>query len=234
MEGAPHILSRQGRLLVADALLLTTTAAGATLAVVTLVAGTVGDPGWYSPVSAGLVLAAVLLCPLVVWRLHGRRTSGRCLAGAALGILGGGVALGSALFAVAAAAFAVSWLSRGAVSEGAAAFVLVAAMLCALIARLVAGAVRDLRRHRRHVGLDIERLTALGVVIATSVGALGWAQAHAGEEPGELLAFGLAAGVVGGCAALGAHVLDPCGSGSGTAPQAPAAGEDPHATHGTP
>ncbi|HET6968624.1 MAG TPA: hypothetical protein VFI44_10115 [Ornithinibacter sp.] len=216
-----RILSPERRALVADALLLTTAVAGSVLALVTLLSEAVGDAGWYSAVSNGLLLAAVLLCPLAVWRLRGRRSGLRTVAGAATGFVVGGVVLMLLLMVVAAIAFVVSFLSGGAVSEGMVAFVVIGAALSALIAWLVTDAVRDLSRPHRHVGLDVARLVALAMVLVTTAGALWWAWAHPGEEPAELLAFGLAAGVVGGCTALGADLVEPDAAPRPVAPRAP-------------
>lgn len=203
-----RILSPERRALVADALLLTTAVAGSVLALVTLVSEVVGDAGWYSPVSSGLMLAAVLVCPFVVWRLHRHRAGLRSMAGAAMGFVLGGMVLWLLLMVVAAVAFVVSEVSGGALTQGVVAFVVIGAGFSALLAWLVADAVRDLSRSHRHVGLDLARLAALALVVVTAVGALWWAWAHPGEEPAELLAFGLAAGVIGACTVLGADLME--------------------------
>lgn len=217
----PRILSPERRTLVADALLLTTAVAGSVLALVTLLSEVVGDAGWYSPVSSALLFAAVLVCPFVVWRLHRHRAGLRSLAGAAMGFVLGGMVLWLLLMVVAAAAFVGSEVSGGALSQGVVAFVVIGAVLSALVAWLVTDAVRDLSRSRRHVGLDVARLAALALVVVTAVGALWWAWAHPGEEPAELLAFGLAAGVVGACTALGADLMEPDAVARPVAPRTP-------------
>lgn len=221
MPARTSLLPPGRRALVGDALLLTTAVAGSSLALVTLLSEVVDDSDWYSPVSSVLLLAAVLGCPFVVWRLYRHRPGLRSLGGAAVGFLAGGIVLWLVMMAVAASAFVVSWLSRRAVSEGAVALVLVAAALVALVAWLVADAWHDLSRAHRHVGLDLERLGALAVVVLTAVGALWWAWVHPGEEPAELLAFGLAAGVIGASTAFGADLLGSDAASHPTAPHAP-------------
>lgn len=222
MAASNRVLPPERRALVSDALLLTTAVAGSGLALVTLLSEVLGDTGWYSPVSSALEVAAVLVCPLVVWRLYRHRATLRSVGGAAVGFLGGGIVLWLLLMVVAASAFVGSWLTGQALSEGVVAFVVIAASLCALAAWLVVDGVRDLTRAHRHVGLDLERVVAVAVIVLTTAGALWWAWANPGEEPAELLAFALAAGVIGASVAFGADLLGSDVAPVGTAPQAPA------------
>ena len=71
MSAPTRLLPPERRALVADALVLTTAVAAAVLGLITLVEGEVGDSGWYSWVSSLAMLGVVLVCPYVVWRLHG-------------------------------------------------------------------------------------------------------------------------------------------------------------------
>ena len=84
--------------------------------------------------------------------------------------------------------------------------VVVAAVLLAVLAALDTDAVRDLARGRRHLGADVARIGATGIGLITAAGAVWYGVANPGQEPAELLAFGLAAGVVGAVVALGADV----------------------------
>lgn len=217
MSWLTRLLPPGRRALAADALLLTTATAAALLGLLTLVEEQVGDSGWYSWTSSLLILAVVLVCPWVAWRLHGGRTSGSSILGAAIGFLGGGFVLWVLLLLVGVVSLAVSWLSGDRVSEGLAAFVVVAAVLLAVLAALDTDAARDLARGRRHLGADVARIGATVVGVVTAAGAIWYAVANPGQQPAELLAFGLAAGVVGAVVALGADVA------STNAPAAPPA-----------
>ena len=212
MSTMARLLPPERRALVADALLLTTATGAGVLGLVTLAEEELGDSGWYPPVSTALMLGVVLICPLVVWRLQGRRSSRMSTLGAAAGILAGGAVLWILLMAVALVSLAVSAVSGGAVSEGLAAFLVVAALLAALLVALDVDAVRDLARGHAHVGTDLARLVATTFAVATAAGALWYAAANPGQEPAELLAFGLAGGVIGAVVALGADLM------SGTRP----------------
>jgi hypothetical protein len=125
---------------------------------------------------------------------------------------------------VATVGLATSWATGGTVSEGVASLVLVAALLAALVLALDVDAVRDLARARIHVGIDVARLVATVLVVGTAAGALWYALANPGEAPAELLAFGLAAGVVGASVVLGADLAVGASSESASPrPAAPAA-----------
>ncbi len=204
MSALTRLLPAERRTLAADALLLTTAAAAAVLGLITLVEEEVGDSGWYSWVSSLAMLGVVLVCPYVVWRLHGRRDTRSSTVGASVGLLVGGGVLWVLLMAVALFVLAVSWAAG--VSEGLVALVLVGGLLTALVVGLDVDALRDLAGEHRHVGTDVARLAATVAALATAAGALWYASVNVGQEPAVLLAFGLAAGVVGAVAALGADV----------------------------
>jgi hypothetical protein len=93
------------------------------------------------------------------------------------------------------------------VSQGLVALVVTTAAVVLLVAWLDTDAVRDLARARHHVGLDVERLLATGVALATAAGALWWASSRLGEEPAELLEFSLVFGVAAATVALGADLF---------------------------
>lgn len=206
MSTMTRFLPRERRTLVADALLFAAAFGGAALALVTLVAELVSDTGWYEPASIALMVAAVLLCPLAAWRLHGRRTSGSTALGATIGVLLGGLAVLTASWVVALIAVGVNWVTGDAVSMGMVALVVSVVAVVALLAWLDTDAVRDLVREHRHVGLDVGRLAATAVALVTVGGTLWWAALHPGEAPGELLAFSLVFGVAAAAVALGADL----------------------------
>lgn len=218
MSAVSRFLPPERRTLVADALLLTTATSGAVLGLTTLLEEAVGDTGWYPWVSSLALVGVVLVCPYVVWRLHGHRGTTSSALGAGAGLLGGGGLLWGGVMAVGVVSLAASWVSGGRVSQGAAALVLLVVLLAALLVALDVDAVRDLVRSRVHVGTDAARLLATLLATGTAAGAVWYALANPGQEPAELLAFGLAAGVVGAAVVLGA---DLAGS-LGTAPAAPA------------
>ena len=118
----------------------------------------------------------------------------------AIASLVGGMALG------------VSWLSGDAVSIGMAALVVAAVLVVALLAWLDTVAVRDLTRERRHVGLDLGRLTATAVALVITGGTVWWAAVHPGEAPGELLEFSLVFGIAAATVALGADLVSRWGN----------------------
>jgi hypothetical protein len=220
MSALTRLLPPERRALVADALVLTTATAAALLGLLTLVAEQAGDSGWYSWVSSLTLLGVLLVCPFVAWRLHGRHGSRTSAVGAGVGLLGGGGVLWGLLMVVATVGIATSWATGGTVSEGVASLVLVAALLAALVLALDVDAVRDLARARTHVGIDVARLVATVLVVGTAAGALWYALANPGEAPAELLAFGLAAGVVGAAVVLGADLAVGASSASASPPPA--------------
>lgn len=215
MSALTRLLPPERRTLVADALVLTTAVAAAVLGLITLVEEEVGDSGWYSWVSSLALLGVVLVCPYVVWRLHGRHDTRSSTAGASLGLLLGGGVLWVLLIAVGLISVAVSWAVG--VSDGVVALVLVGGLLTALVVALDVDALRDLAGRHLHVGTDVARLAATVVALATVAVALWYASANADQAPAELLAFGLAAGIVGAVGALGADVASTMRA-SGTQP----------------
>jgi hypothetical protein len=206
MSALTRFLPSERRALAADALLLTTAASAAVLGLITLVAEEAGDSGWYSWVSSLSMLGVVLVCPYLAWRLHGRSDSTTSAVGAAVGFLGGGSVLWVVMMAVAGVALAVSWATGDVVSDGVVALVIVGGLLVALVLGLDIDAVRDLSGGHRHVGTDVGRLLATFVGLVTAVVAVWYTWDATNEGAGELLAFGLASGVVGAVVALGADL----------------------------
>jgi len=206
MSVLTRLMPLERRTLVADALVLTTAVSAALLGLITLVEEEVGDSGWYSWASSIVMFGVVLVCPYVVWRLHGHRATTSSALGAGAGFLGGGGLLWVGMMTVAGVSLLVSWLSGGRVSEAVAAFVLLVTLLVALLVTLDVDALRDLARARTHRGTDVARLLATGLALVTAAGSLWYAMANPGQEPAALLAFGLASGVTGAAVALGADV----------------------------
>ena len=206
MSALTRFLPLERRTLVADALLITAAVGGAALGLVTLLSELVPDAGWYEPASVAVMVAVVLICPWVAWRLHGRRTTRSTVPGAAVGVLFAGLVVLATTWVVGGIALAVSWATGDAVSMGATAFVVTALAVLALVVWLDTDAVRDLARARHHVQLDVGRIAATVVALGTAAVALWWAARHPGEEPAELLAFALAFGVGAATVALGADL----------------------------
>lgn len=212
MSALTRFLPRERRTLVADALLFAAAFGGAGLALLTLLDELVGDSGWYEPASIALMAATVLVCPLAAWRLHGHAVSRFTALGAAVGVALSALVVMAIASLVGGMALGVSWLSGDAVSIGMAAFVVAAVLVVALLAWLDTDAVRDLTRERRHVGLDLGRLTATAVALVITGGTLWWAAVHPGEAPGELLEFSLVFGIAAATVALGADLVSRWGN----------------------
>lgn len=221
MSTMTRFLPRERRTLLADALLFAAAFGGAALALITLVAELVTDTGWYEPASIALMAAAVLVCPWVAWRLHGRRATRATALGATVGALTGGIAVMAVMWSVALVALAVNWLTGDAVSMGVVALVVAGSAVVALLAWLDTDAVRDLVRGHRHVGLDVGRIAATAVALATLAGTLWWAALHPGGEPAEMLAFSLLFGVSAAAVALGADVAAGIAAPAAHTPPAP-------------
>lgn len=211
MSALTRFLPRERRTLVADALLFAAAFGGAGLALLTLLDELVGDSGWYEPASIALMVAAVLLCPLAAWRLHGHATSRVSALGAVLGVALSALVVMATAWVVAGIALGVSWVTAETVSMGVVALVVAGAAVLALLAWLDTDAVRDLAREHRHVGLDVGRLTATAIALVTTGGALWWAALHPGEQPGELLEFSLMFGVAAATVAFGADLASSWG-----------------------
>lgn len=212
MSTPTRFLPRERRTLVADALLFAAAFGGAGLALVTLLAELVGDGGWYEPASIALMVAAVILCPLAAWRLHGHAASRFSTLGALLGVLLSALVVMATAWAVAGIALGVSWVTADAVSMGVAALVVSGLSIVALLAWLDTDAVRDLAREHRHVGLDVGRLAATAAALVTVVGTLWWAARTPGEAPGELLEFSLVFGIAAATVALAADLTSTWGA----------------------
>jgi hypothetical protein len=206
MSALTPFLPLERRTLAADALLIAAAVGGAALGLVTLLSELVPDAGWYEPASVAVMVAVVLICPWVAWRLHGRRTSRSTVPGAAVGVLFAGLVVLATTWVVGGIALAVSWVTGDAVSMGVTAFVVTALAVLALVVWLDTDAVRDLARARHHVRLDVGRIAATVVALGTTAVALWRAARHPGEEPAELLAFALAFGVGAATVALGADL----------------------------
>lgn len=206
MSTLTRLLPPERRALVGDALVLTAAVSAALLGLITLLAEEVGDSGWYSWTSSAVLLGVVLICPSIVWRTHGHRDSTSSALGAGVGLVGGGWVLWALLMLVAGVGLVVSRMSGGAVSEALASLLLVSALLVALVVALDVDAIRDLARNRAHVGTDATRLVATLLAVGTAAASIWYAVANPGQEPAELLAFGLAAGVVGAAVVLGADL----------------------------
>jgi hypothetical protein len=207
MSALTRFLPRERRALVADALLVATAVGGAALGLLTLWSELAPESGWYEPVSLALMAVVVLVCPWVAWRLHGRRTTRSAVPGIVIGALFAGLVVLATAWLVAVVAAVGSWLTGGAVSQGLVALVVTTAAVVLLVAWLDTDAVRDLARARHHVGLDVERLLATVVALATAAGTLWWASSRLGEEPAELLEFSLVFGVAAATVALGADLF---------------------------
>lgn len=206
MSALTRFLPLERRTLVSDALLVAAAFGGAALGLLTLLSELVPDAGWYEPASVALMVVVVLLCPWVAWRLHGRRTTLSTVPGVAVGVIFAGLVVLATTWLVGGIAKAVSWATGGAVSEGVVALVVVGAAVVALFAWLVTDAVRDLVRTQRHLAVDVGRVVATVVALATAAVTLWWASRHPDEQPGDVLAFGLALGVAAATVALGADV----------------------------
>jgi hypothetical protein len=207
MSALTRFLPAERRTLVADALLVATAVGGAALGLLTLWSELAPESSWYEPASVALMVVVVLVCPWVAWRLHGRRTTLSALPGVVIGALFAGLVVLATAWLVALVATAGSWLTGGAASPGLVALVVTTAAVVLLVGWLDTDAVRDLARARQHVGLDVERLLATVVALATAVGALWWASSRLGEEPAELLEFSLVFGVAAATVALGADLF---------------------------
>jgi hypothetical protein len=207
MPALTRLVPRERGTLVADALLVATAVGGAALGLLTLWSEVAPDASWYEPASIALMGAVVLLCPWVAWRLHGRRTDRSAVPGVLLGVLFAGLVVLATAWLVALVATVGSWLTAGTVSQGVVALVVTTAAVVALVAWLDTDAVRDLVRARHHVGLDVERLVATVVALATAAGAVWWASSRLGEEPSELLEFSLVFGVAAATVTLGVDLF---------------------------
>lgn len=212
MSALTRFLPRERRTLVADALLFAAAFGGAGLALVTLLSELAGDSGWYDPASIAVMVAAVLLCPLAAWRLHGHAVSRFTAVGAGLGVLLSALVVTAIAWAVTGIALGVSWVSGDAVSMAVVALVIAVLAVVALLAWLDTDALRDLRREHRHVMLDVSRLTATAVALVTAGGTLWWAALHPDEAPGELLEFSFVFGIAAATVALGADLVSTLGT----------------------
>ena len=162
---------------------------------------------WVQGLSLVLSLGAVIAGPIAAWVLHGRRVTWVAVLG---GVIGGMLA-GAVVQAVALLAWLLGLiLSPVTDSEYAGPIALVAVIIVAFAALevwLLADAARDLRRTpREHARLDVVRLVAVAVFLLFIIAAALWVMSHPEDpESGDVAAFAIAAGVVGGLAVSGAE-----------------------------
>jgi len=210
MASIKAVVTRERALLAGDGVLLTAALYGVVLGgTALLMAPDDANPAaWIQGLSLVLSLGAVIAGPIAAWVLHGRRVTWIAVLGAVIGgMLAGAVVQVVALLSWLFGLILTPLTNAEYAGPLALAAVLVAAFV-ALVVWLVADSWRDLRREpREHARLDVVRLVAAAVFVIFVIGVVLYVMSHPDDsESGDVAAFAIAAGVVGGLAVSGAEV----------------------------
>lgn len=212
MASRTTIVTRERVSLVGDALLMTAAAFGVIIGLTALFVAPTGtpEPGmeWVTALGSLLSMGVVVVVPILVWLLHGRRLSAMAVLGGVVGALSAGVVFMAMAAVSALLGLLVSPFTDSEFAGPIALLVVVSAAFVALVLWLVADAIRDLAADRRsRVRIDVLRLVSAAVLAAFSVGVAVWTANNPGDESGEALIFAMLAGLGGALAVLGAEAL---------------------------
>lgn len=210
MASIRAVVTRERALLAGDAVLVTAAACGAALGgagLATAPDGGAEPPVWVQGLSLVLSLAVVIGGPIAAWVLHGRRLTWIAVLGAVLGGMLAGVVVPGAALLASALGLVLTPVTGSEFAGPIALAVLLVAAFAALVVWLVADAARDLRRTpREHARLDVVRIVSAAVLLVVVAGVAIWVVSHPSDaESGDVAAFAIAAGVVGGLAVSGAE-----------------------------
>lgn len=143
-------------------------------------------------------IAGVFIGPYVAWRLHGRRAGPPAVLGALVGFPLGGTFVYMFTMSAALITLAVKLVTRSTYAGAVTFLLVICASFLAVVAWLVADAVRDLAPSRReHIRLDVARLLSAASVVAFTAGVIVVTAARSTADP-EAIVFLLAAAMVGG------------------------------------
>ncbi|MFN8126323.1 MAG: hypothetical protein U0R64_07445 [Candidatus Nanopelagicales bacterium] len=222
MASIKTFINTQHLAILGDAFLMTSAAFAGVIGTSSLVIDPTGtlppDKEWVAALSSLLSLAVVVVVPIGVWLLHGRRLS-------IMAVLGG--VLGAASTAVVFFGFvALSMLLGFAVSPvwdveyaGPLLMLIVVATACvAWVIWLVVGAVRDLANRRDHPRIDALRILSTVVLVVYTAGVAMWIAGNPADDSLDALIFALVAGIAAALAVAGAELATTLSSTAKPAP----------------
>lgn len=227
MASMKTIVTRERVSLIGDALLMTAAAFSVIIGFSALLVAPTGTPepemGWATALSSILSMAVVVVMPLLVWLMHGRRLSGMAVLGGLVGAFSTGIVFMGIAALSALLGLLVSPLTDSEFAGPIAMLVIVSAALVTLVLWLVVDAIRDLAPARRaHPRIDALRLACFAILTTFAVGVAVWTANNPGEESGEAIIFAMVAGLGGALAVLGAEVLTALASRGKVSPSDPA------------
>lgn len=212
MAAITTIITRERVALIGDALLMTAAAYSVIIGFSGLLVAPTGtpEPGmeWATALSSILSMAVVVIVPVLVWLMHGRRLSGMAVLGGLVGALSAGFVFMGIVALSAVLGLLVSPFTDSEFAGPIAMLVVVSAAFVVLVIWLVAWAIQDLAHDRRvHVRIDVARLVSTAILVAFSAGVALWIADNPGDESGEAMIFAMFAGLAGALAVFGAEVL---------------------------
>jgi hypothetical protein len=232
MASMRTIVTRERLSLIGDALIMTAAAFSVIMGFSVLLVAPTGTPepdmGWATAVSSLLSMSVVVVVPLLVWLMHGRRLSGMAVLGGLAGAFSTGIVFMGIAALSALLGLLVSPLTDSEFAGPIAMLVIVSAAFVALGLWLVADAIRDLAPARRaHQRIDALRLACFAILAMFAAGVAVWTANNPGEESGEAIIFAMVAGLGGGLAVLGAEILTALASSGKAPPSDPAVTSSP-------
>lgn len=212
MASMTRIVTRERLAIFGDALLMTAAAFGVIIGLSGLLIAPTGtpEPGteWAAALSSILSLVVVVVVPVLVWIMHGRRVTIHAVVGGVLGALSAGFVFFAIVALSALLGLLLSPVTDSEFAGPIAMLVVVSAAFVALVFWLVVDAIRDLAPNRRaNLRIDLLRLVSVVVLVALSVGVALWTFDRPGDESGEALVFAMVAGLGGALAVAGAETL---------------------------
>jgi hypothetical protein len=225
MASMRTIITRDRLDLVGDALLLTSAAFCLVTGLTGLLFAPTGvpEPGteWATAIGSLLSMAVVVVIPVLVWLLHGRRLSGMAVLGGAVGAFSTGLVFMAVAMLSALLGLIVSPFTQSEFAGPVAMLVLASAGFVAVVLWLVVDAIRDLApQRRRRPRIDALRLLSAVILVVFAAGMTVWVVNN--PDPGETAeapVFVMLAGLGGALAVAGAETLTGLAS-RGTAPPA--------------